>query len=597
MFNRNQSVVLRAGVVTGLLLATIAVQSNAEEISWPKFETQQLSDVYFSEGANAGDIDGDGVADVVCGPYWYKGPDFSQKRVLYEAKPQDRNRYADNFFSWIYDFDRDDHADVLVVGFPGTPAYVYKNPGAEVLNTDAPWSKHQVLDWVSNESPQFVDLTGDSTPELVCTRDGFFGYAQVNEEEPLESWTFYPISDQTAPKRFGHGLGVGDVNGDGRQDILFSGGWFEQPAQTSASGRWKLHPQKFSESYGGADMFAYDVDGDGDNDVITSHAAHDFGLGWYEQVVEDGEIAFRHHLIMGDRPSKNRFGVVISELHSVNIADIDGDGLKDIVTGKTYWSHHRQSPMWDADPVVYWFRLQRSPEGVQWVPYQAGNESGIGRQLSLHDLNGDGHLDVVVGGMKGAFVLHHRRDTMSRAAWQEQVPKPLDVDEVRSDRGESPKFDSNGFVPDAVEAETMKIVDVSRGSAAPQNMTSFKQGRWSGGKQLFWRGGEPRSRLTLEFEVAEEGEYQIGAVLTVARDYAVINLQLDGAALGSSLDLYDYPDVTTTGLLEFGTRHLEAGKHRLRLETIGANDSAIKAFMVGLDCLVLRPIRSGDGEP
>ena len=156
-------------------------------------------------------------------------------------------------------------------------------------------------------------------------------------------------------------------------------------------------------------MFAYDVDGDGDNDVITSLAAHDFGLAWYEQVRDGGVTKFRQHLIMGDRPEQNRYGVVFSEPHSVKLADIDGDGLKDIITGKTYYSHHKQSPMWDAGAVVYWFRLRRTPAGVDWVPYKADGESGIGRQLVVHDLNNDGLPDLAAGGMKGAHVLLHRR--------------------------------------------------------------------------------------------------------------------------------------------------------------------------------------------
>ena len=119
---------------------------------------------------------------------------------------------------------------------------------------------------------------------------------------------------------------------------------------------------------------------------------------------------------MGDRPEQNRYGLVFSELHSVNLADIDGDGLKDIVTGKTYYSHHKQAPMWDAGAVVYWFRLDRTPEGVDWVPYQADGEAGIGRQLVVADINGDGLPDIATGGMKGAHVLIHEREAVDKAA-------------------------------------------------------------------------------------------------------------------------------------------------------------------------------------
>ena len=172
-------------------------------------------------------------------------------------------------------------------------------------------------------------------------------------------------------------------------------------------------------------MYAYDVDGDGDNDVITSLAAHDFGLAWHEQLRDGEKITFRPHLIMGSKPEENRYGLVFSELHSVNLVDIDGDGLKDIVTGKTYWSHHTKSPMWDAGAVVYWFKLVRGKDGVDWVPYLAAEETGIGRQVTVADANGDGLPDIIVGGMKGGNVLVHKVEEVSEDEWQAAQPKAV----------------------------------------------------------------------------------------------------------------------------------------------------------------------------
>lgn len=551
------------------------------------FERQQLTDVYYSEGVAAGDINGDGKTDVVYGPYWFAGPDYKTKHLIYPAKPQPLERYADNFFSWVYDFNGDDHADVFVVGFPGTPAYVYENPGPDRL--DQLWKKHQVFDWVSNESPHFINLVGDKRPELVCTRDGSFGFATIDWKKPFTAWTFHAISEKITATRFGHGLGVGDINGDDRLDMLFPGGWFEQPETAADAGFWKLHKAKLTNSYGGAEMFAYDVDGDGDNDVITSLSAHDFGLAWYEQLRDGDAITFREHLIMGDRPQQNRYGLVFSELHSVNLVDVDGDGLKDIVTGKTYWSHHRKSPMWDAGAVVYWFRLVRTKDGVDWVPYKADGEAGIGRQLNVHDLNGDQLPDLVVGGMKGAHVLIHRCEVVSKQRWQAAQPKRFEGNTKRTDRGaKSPIDEKTGRVPDSIEGEALKVIRVGAGKTRVQAMSGFKEDRWSGGKQLFWSGAQPRARLELEFDAAKAGTYDISAALTIARDYATVNLLLDGESLGQPLDLYEYPGVKTTGELHFGQRKLTAGKHRLTLEIIGANNSAVKAYMVGLDYIRLQ---------
>ena len=198
----------------------------AEEKALHTFARQQLSNVYYSEGANAGDINGDGIVDVVYGPYWFEGPKFETKHELYPAKPQPREACADNFFNWVYDFNKDGAGDVFVVGFPGTPAYVYENPKS--ADSGATWKKHAVFPSVSNESPHFVNLVGDERPELICTFEGAYGFATVDWEKPFGTWKFHRVSDQTAPDRFGHGLGVGDINGDGRQDMIMAGGWFEQ---------------------------------------------------------------------------------------------------------------------------------------------------------------------------------------------------------------------------------------------------------------------------------------------------------------------------------------------------------------------------------
>ena len=389
-----------------LLLIGASLAANDGPRYSHSFEKKVLSSEYYCEGADFGDLNRDGVMDIVSGPYWYEGPGYSRKREIYPAVAQDRNKYADNFFSFVRDFDRNGWNDVLVIGFPGTPAAWYRNPGRDDL--DRPWQKHVIFDQVSNESPNFKNLVGDERPELVCARDGHYGYATVDWEHPETPWIFHSISGNVGARKFAHGLGIGDVNGDGRLDVLVRDGWFEQPATLSGDPIWEKHSFLFSEP-GGAQMHTYDVDGDGDADVISSREAHGYGLAWFEQVKEEGRITFKEHRIMGATPEENPHGVAFSELHAVELFDMDGDGLKDIVTGKTYWSHHTGSKGWNDGAVVYWFKLVRNAGQVEFVPNRADDDSGIGRQVVVGDVNGDRLPDIVVGNMKGTFVLLQRR--------------------------------------------------------------------------------------------------------------------------------------------------------------------------------------------
>ncbi|MFN0129901.1 MAG: FG-GAP repeat domain-containing protein [Verrucomicrobiales bacterium] len=407
------------------------------------FERIALSDQFWCEGAHHADFNRDGVQDVVAGPWWWAGPDFKTRHEIYTAQASfavplgertvlqvpgfegalgRKNTYSDNFFSFPYDFNADGWTDVLVIGFPGKETAWFENP----REGGGHWKRHVVFLRTDNESPTFTDLTGDGKPELVCLTQGAYGFAEADWSDTTKPWRWRRISPDRGYGNFTHGLGVGDVNGDGRMDLLEKDGWWEQPASLDGDPVWTHHPHGFSGP-GGAQMYAYDVNGDGLNDVITSLAAHAFGLAWFEQTREaDGRIGWKERTIMGQRPDENRYGVKFSELHALDLVDMNGDGLKDIVTGKRFWSHGRLGdPDRNDEAVLYWFELTRGPEGVDFVPHRIDANSGVGTQIVAGDINGDRHPDVVVGNKKGVYVLLQQVTAATAEQAAAARPKPL----------------------------------------------------------------------------------------------------------------------------------------------------------------------------
>jgi hypothetical protein len=412
---------MRRSLFALLLAAGCASVPAAKEYDLHTFRKVPLSDRFYAEGANFGDLNRDGIMDVVAGPFWYEGPEFSRRHEYYPAKTFNPEEYSDNFFAHVYDFDRDGWSDILIVGFPGEEVSWYENPRGK----EGPWERHTVLEGVGNESPAWTDLTGDGKPEIVFVRDGHYGYAEWDQADPTRAWAFHNISSKGPWQKFSHGLGVGDVNGDGREDILEKDGWWEQPASLAGDPVWTRHAVDFGP--GGAQMYAYDVDGDGDNDVITSLQAHGYGLAWFEQVEENGRRAFVKHVIMNERPEENRYGVQFSQVHALDLADMDGDGVKDIVTGKRFWAHGSHGdPEPNAPAVIYWFRTVRDRDGrgADFIPYRIDDNSGVGVQVVAGDVNGDGLSDLVTSNKKGTAVLLHERNKVDRQSWEAAQPQP-----------------------------------------------------------------------------------------------------------------------------------------------------------------------------
>jgi hypothetical protein len=404
------------GAVFGLGVGSLAlpadVATTQQAISWKKTVVDR---VFRSEGVAIADVNRDGKTDILTGDLWYEAPDWKRHEIREVANYGDgsaggREGYSRCFACWAADVNHDGWPDLIVIGWPGDPCHWYEN----LQGKPGHWKEHVIWHSACNETPQFVDLFGNGRRVLIM------GTQPRGQEEqgqmcwfapgkdPTQLWEMHPISGPSLPgkevpgtRRFSHGLGVGDVNGDGRLDVICTGGWWEQPEKDDGK-PWKFHAANLGDAC--ADMYAYDMDGDGRPDILSS-SAHQYGIWWHQQRPgKDGEPAFLRH---------DLFPKLFSQTHALHFIDINGDRLKDLITGKRWWAH---GPRGDADPndpaVLYWFEAKRNKDGMtSFVPHAIDKDSGIGTQFVVDDINGDQLPDIVVSNKKGVFVFEQNRSS------------------------------------------------------------------------------------------------------------------------------------------------------------------------------------------
>lgn len=409
---------LLAGLVTSLL-AVLPGQSAepGKTISWKK---TVLDKKFRSEGVAVADVNKDGKKDVLNGEYWYEAPDWTPHELQpFKDHKDGLGNYSRVFACWTDDLNKDGYPDLIVIDFPGAPCYWMENPKGKATGEDGKplhWKKHIIWHSACNETPLYTDLLGNGKRVLVmgfqpkgkpdAGNEGQMAYFTPNPQDPTAIWDMHPISEPTVngkvipgTNRFSHGLGVGDLNGDSRPDVMTPGGWWEQPNQPDGKTPWTFHPANFGEAC--ADMYAYDMDGDGKADVLSS-SAHKFGIWWHKQRAGSPNPTFE---------KKDLFPQLISETHAAHFQDIDGDGLKDFITGKRWWSHGRSEPGSEKPATIFWLKAKRDADGITtFTPMVVDEDAGIGTQFEVTDINGDGLLDVVTSNKKGvAIILQERK--------------------------------------------------------------------------------------------------------------------------------------------------------------------------------------------
>lgn len=360
-----------------------------------KFRVQPLAFDY-NEACDVADFDKDGHPDVCAGEFWFPGPKFDEKRPL-RVVGSFAPEYRENNGEHAYDVDGDGWVDVVSGSFLPTQVFWYRNPGKEGLASGKLWEKRCLVDtqYKSNEASLFHDLDGDGQPEFIVN--------SWKDDNPLMAWRFGKGGDgepvllpvtigAAAPQSNGHGQGFGDINGDGREDVIFKNGWYERPAENFMTQPWAVH-NDWQFPHACVPMLVTDVDGDGRNDIIWSDG-HGYGIFWEQQKLpaSDG-TNWRHHTI--DRQ--------YSQLHTMTWADLDNDGQREVVTGRRLRAHCGKDPGDNEPPVVLAYVWDAGSKTFKRHLLAEG--AGCGLVIRIADLNQDGKSEIISASKAGTFVL------------------------------------------------------------------------------------------------------------------------------------------------------------------------------------------------
>lgn len=360
------------------------------------FKKTTLTRDFISEGSAVADVNKDGKMDIVAGYYWFEAPNWIRHEMAPSRTYDPRKEYSDSFLNLGMDVNQDGWDDVVVIDFPGKPGFWFENPKNK---QSGPWKKHILADsmGIANESPGFIDIDGDGRLDILC---GDKDKKQIvwlkAPSKPGDTrWERFPLSQENVPgtEIFSHGIGYGDIDKDGINDVVVREGWFKGTPDKKA-GNWVFHPANLGEPC--SHMQVLDVNGDGKNDVVSA-SGHALGIWWHEQITdEQGQINFKTHLMSN----------TTAQTHSSIMADLNGDGRPDYITGKRFLAHHGRDPGDSDAPILLWFELTPG-KAPYYKEHIIDNDSGSGLNVTIHDMNGDRKPDIVVANKNGVYLFEN----------------------------------------------------------------------------------------------------------------------------------------------------------------------------------------------
>jgi hypothetical protein len=331
------------------------------------------------------DVNKDGKLDLVNGGFWFEAPEW-KKHFLREVEVI-RGRFAD-YSNLPLDVNGDGWTDIVSVNYRSKSLFWVEHPG-EVIKTkpETPWTKRLIDTPGPMETGRLADLDGDGDADIVPNGIGFACWYEFDQGKFIK----HDLPEELSA----HGIGVGDVNGDKRLDLIGPNGWLEAP-ENAKTGRWMWHAEFKLSRDASIPILVHDVDADGDADLIWSRG-HYFGLYWLEQTKKEGERTWTHHTIDTEH----------SQYHSLLLADLDGDKQVELIAGKRSMGHEGKDPGEYDARGIYSYRFLPATRSWKRRTIHAGDRVAFGLDPKIVDVDGDGDLDIVTGDRSGFYLLEN----------------------------------------------------------------------------------------------------------------------------------------------------------------------------------------------
>lgn len=335
------------------------------------------------EAATFADINNDGLLDIFCGDSWYPAPGWQKQHVRDVAS---MGGYYLDFAAFPMDVDGDGWIDIVNGSWHHKNVFWVRNPGAGV----GEFPVYQIDEPGNLETLITADINGDGMAEIIPNTVGSLVWYGLQEQGVPGIWRKHELTKEAA----GHGLGAGDVNRDGKIDIVTMNGWLEQVLADEDN--WIWHPE-WKLPAASIPILVHDVDEDGDSDIIYG-LGHNYGLYWLEQTGnEGGRLTWQEHLIDD----------TWSQPHFMLLTDLNNDGKAELVTGKRYYAHNGHDPGADHPICVYYYAFNVSDRQWRRHVIHEGDRVGFGIYSAAADVDNDNDVDLLAPGKSGLYLLEN----------------------------------------------------------------------------------------------------------------------------------------------------------------------------------------------